>query len=75
MREKVRHSKRGGSYLSHGCPSCDAIAGAFFLDEAVTETLVDNKVGDLPLIATFRRPNIEYILLAADQDHSHWYDD
>ncbi len=71
----MRHSKRGGSYLSHGCPSCDAIAGAFFLDEAVTETLVDNKVGDLPLIATFRRPNIEYILLAADQDHSHWYDD
>ncbi|WP_194947951.1 hypothetical protein [Actinomyces trachealis] len=72
---KTRHSKRGGSYLSHGCPSCDALAGAFFLDEAVTEALVDNKVGDLPSITTFRRPNIEYILLTADRDYSHWYDD
>lgn len=72
---KIRHSKRAGSYLSHGCSKCDALAGAFFLDEAITEALVANAVGSLPMIAAFRRPNIEYILLAADRDNSHWHDD
>ncbi|QKD80091.1 hypothetical protein [Actinomyces marmotae] len=72
---KTRHSKRAGYYLSHGCPNCDALAGAFFLDEAITEALVNNTVGRLPLIAAFRRPNLEYLLLAADRDNSHWYDD
>lgn len=71
---KIRRSKSAGSYLSHGCPHCDALAGAFFLNESLTEVLAADRVEGLPVLAAFKRPNIEYVLLAAERDHMHWYD-
>lgn len=72
---KPRRSKSAGCYLSHGCPRCDALAGAFYLNESLIEAFAGDGVGSLPVLAAFKRPNIEYMLLTAKRDNLHWCDE
>lgn len=41
---KLRYSKtRDEEYMSFGCPKCDAICGDWYLDEAIIDTMYDDK--------------------------------
>lgn len=41
---KQRYSKtKDEKYMSFGCPQCDAICGDWYLDEAIIDTVYDDK--------------------------------
>ncbi|AYD90330.1 hypothetical protein D5R93_10535 [Actinomyces lilanjuaniae] len=67
-------AKHAGSYLSHGCRHCDSLAGAYFLNETITEAFTANLINSLPVIIELVRPSIEYMLLNAERDNLHWHD-
>lgn len=49
---KERFSKRANtSYMSFGCPKCDAIFGDFYFVEAVFDTLYDKQGSDIANVA------------------------
>lgn len=72
---KPRRSKTvDASYLSHGCPECDALFGEFPLQEDWFDIIdrwhdgadIDNELCE---IVTTPRPVLEWLLLAAERDH------
>lgn len=51
------------SYTSSGCAHCDALFGAHFIHERVTEIQAAGAVETMPLVAYLSRPSLELILL------------
>lgn len=50
---RPRYSKTvSGTYVSNGCQHCDAIQGAFFIEEAVTETVTAAGVFNVDALVT-----------------------
>lgn len=65
---KPRFSKTVGElYLSHGCPACDALFGAFPLGEDVTQ--MRSPVQDWPVVAEVERPLLEWWAWNCNRDN------
>lgn len=61
---KVRvNGATGGSYLSNGCLSCDALFGGTSLDDALYTALASGRIAELPILATVQRPGVEWFSL------------
>lgn len=58
---KHRYSRSAGHrYLSLGCIACDSLFGMFPLSEEYLHYAVEDRIGDLPVMAQLDRPALEW---------------